>query len=80
VRGNRGGECKAAASPNTSSPTLNSCQPRLATRAGEQAVRLIIAEESLLRPLLTNPALKVFSTLILDAARDRELLKPKAIN
>jgi hypothetical protein len=29
---------------------------------------------------LTNPALKVFSTLILDAARDRELLKPKAIN
>jgi DNA-binding transcriptional regulator LsrR (DeoR family) len=28
-----------------------------------------------LRPLLTNPALKVFSTLILDAATARELLK-----
>ena len=28
-----------------------------------------------LRPLLTNPSLKVFSTLILDAATARELLK-----
>ena len=28
-----------------------------------------------LRPLLTNPGLKVFSTLVLDAATARELLK-----
>ena len=28
-----------------------------------------------LRPLLTNPQLKVFSTLVMDAATARELLK-----
>jgi hypothetical protein len=28
-----------------------------------------------LRPLLSNPTLKIFSTLILDAAPDRELPK-----
>jgi hypothetical protein len=39
----------------TSSQTRNSCQPQLATRAGEQAVRLIISEENFLRPLLTAP-------------------------
>ena len=50
---------KSKVLPHTSSQTCSSCQPRLAARAGEQSVRLIIAEEHLPRQLPTQAAFEL---------------------